>query len=120
MQDRRRLLYRAAMKAWILALPAILLLSAPVIAAPMPPRGKFVYSDLCSGPQPWEVHGHRVALLHDSDGDFITIEFPNLGFNYDMRHATRVQLDPATGGLGFSYDDYFEIMPFRALPRSRN
>lgn len=94
--------------------PAVLaLLILPAAAAPMPPRGKFVYSDLCSGPRPWEVHGHRVELLHDIDGDFITIEFPNLGYNYDVRHGTRVQLDPATGGLSFSYDDYFDEYAFQ-------
>jgi hypothetical protein len=61
------------------------------------------------------VHGHRVELLHDYDGDYIAIEFPNLGFNYDVRHATRVQLDPATGLLAFSYDDYFDDYSFQGV-----
>jgi hypothetical protein len=98
-----------------LAAALLMFLLVPAAAAPMPPRGKFVYSDLCGGPQPWEVHGHRVELLHDYDGDYITIEFPNLGFNYDVRHATRVELDPATGLLAFSYDDYFDDYSFRGV-----
>jgi hypothetical protein len=101
------------MKRPVLALALLALPLLPAAAAPMPPRGKFVYSDLCGGPRPWEVHGHRVELLHGIDGDFITIMFPNLGFNYDVRHATRVQLDPGNGALSFSYDDYFDDYAFQ-------
>ena len=32
-----------------------------------------------------------------------------------MRHATRVQLDPATGMLGFSCDDYFDDYAFQGV-----
>lgn len=110
--------------------PAATAPPAPVAAAPpaapaaapgvMPPRGKFVYSDLCSGPRPWEVHGHRVELLHDSDGNFITIEFGDAGFDFDVRHAQRAFLDEATGEFDFDYDDYLDDYSFQgsATPRA--
>jgi hypothetical protein len=50
-------------------------------------------------------------LLHGADGDFVTIEYFN-GFDSDVVHSPRVELDPANGALWFSYQDYFDDNSF--------
>jgi hypothetical protein len=101
---------------WAFAMLAFLLVAFSVLwghadAAPFPARGKFVYSDLCSGPEPWALHGHRVELLHGADGDFVTIEYFN-SFDSDVVHSPRVLLDGDTGALWFSYQDYYDENAF--------
>ncbi len=75
-------------------------------APPFPTRGKFVWSDLCVGPKPWELHGHRIVLIHDPEFDDVTIEFFDKGWDSDVLHSPRVLFDPQTGALIFSYEDY--------------
>jgi hypothetical protein len=81
-------------------------------AAPFPARGKFVYSDLCAGPEPWRVQGHRVELLHGPEGDFVSVEFSDKGFDSDVLHSPRVELDPADGSIWFAYVDFSDEYAF--------
>jgi hypothetical protein len=107
--------YKAAMKPLITALAFLFLGSVfcPwVAAAPFPARGKFVYSDLCAGPEPWRVQGHRVELLHGPEGDFVSVEFSDKGFDSDVLHSPRVELSPADGSLWFAYVDFSDEYAF--------
>jgi hypothetical protein len=97
-----------------IALLTLALLGVPLAASadPIPPRGKFVYSDLCVGPEPWHVHGHRVEFEHGLDGNFVAIRFSDKGFDSDVLHSPRVQFDPATGALWFYYVDFSDEYAF--------
>ena len=101
------------------ALFAALLLAASPAAAqtlkapPFPPRFKIIYSNLCSGPEPYAMHGHRVEFEYTvNDGGFVTIEFFDTGFDSDILHATRVQFDRQNGALDFVYLDWSDEYDF--------
>jgi hypothetical protein len=108
------------MKAFPLICAALLLAASQAPAAPFPPRGKFVYSDLCVGPEPWRVRGHRVEFEHGRDGDFVAIRFSDKGFDSDVLHSARVEFDPANGALWFAYVDFSDEYAFegQATPQT--
>jgi hypothetical protein len=98
-----------------LSVVVLLLAVFSAAAAPFPPRGKFVYSDLCSGPEPWRVQGHRVEFEHGLDGDFVAVRFSDKGFDSDVLHSPRVEFDPATGGIWFAYVDFSDEYAFEGV-----
>jgi hypothetical protein len=107
------------MKILAMTLSAFALSLVAAKAEPFPARGKFVFSDLCAGPEPWRVQGHRVVLEHGLDGDFVTIIFSDKGFDSDVIHSPRVELDPSNGALWFAYVDFSDEYAFEGIATPR-
>jgi hypothetical protein len=108
-----------AMKSAAVLLASLLLATLPAAAQtaptapPFPPRFKIIYSNLCSGPEPYAMHGHRVEFEYTvNDGGFVTIEFFDTGFDSDVLHATGVKFDRQNGALSFIYLDWSDEYDF--------
>jgi hypothetical protein len=113
--------YAAAFFAGALLTGALEPAAAQTSAPPFPPRFKVIYSNLCSGPEPYAMHGHRVQFDYsDRDGGAVTIEFFDTGFDSDILHATRVQFDRQTGKLDFVYLDWSDEYDFSGAITSKS
>lgn len=56
-----------------------------------------------------------MEFVHDRDGDFITIQFSDKGFDSDVLHSPRVEFDAATGALWFAYVDFSDEYAFEGI-----
>lgn len=105
----------AALFAFLLLATVPAAAQGPRPAPPFPPRFKIIFSNLCSGPEPWALHGHRVEFEYDENGGYITIEFFDTGFNSDILHSPRVLFNRGTGELTFSYADFSDEYLFKGF-----
>jgi hypothetical protein len=77
--------------------------ACPVFASPLPVRGTFIYSSLCSDPEgSGDLGGYRIKLSRSAKGDSLYLEYNSEGPLYGPTLASALTIDSKTSKMSFT------------------